>query len=83
MDYYDDSPLKVNTHNHLYTCIKGIRKVERKARKALKTQQMAELLSQQNIRSKVALETHEMEEWKSKKLSSYDIRDRFDWEEFE
>lgn len=84
MDYYDDNPLKVNKRIVLFTNIKQMRKAERKARKALKAQRMAELLIEQEKQRELERKFQEIaEKEKLKKCEIFEIRDTFNWDELE
>lgn len=84
MDYYDDNPLKVNKRNNLLTNLKQTRKEERKARKALKAQRMAELLVEQEKQRELDEKFAEIDEKeKLKKCESFKVRDQFNWDELE
>lgn len=84
MDYYDDNPLKVNTRSHLMTNLKQTRKAERKARKALKAQRMAELLIEQEKQRELDTKFEEInEKERMKKFEAFTIRDEFNWDELE
>lgn len=84
MDYYDDNPLKVNKRNNLLTNLKQTRKAERKARKALKAQRMAELLIEQEKQRELDMKLQEIvDKEKRKKCENFEVRDRFDWGELE
>lgn len=84
MDYYDDNPLKVNKRNKLLTNLKQTRKAERKARKALKAQRMAEMLIEQEKQRELDIKFQEIaDKEKLKKCESFEVRDHFDWGELE
>lgn len=84
MDYYDDNPLKVNKRTNLLTCLKQTRKTERKARKALKAQRMAELLIEQEKQRELDVKFEEItEKEKLKKCEKFQVRDQFNWDELE
>lgn len=84
MDYYDDNPLKVNKRDKLLTNLKQTRKAERKARKALKAQRMAELLIEQEKQRELEIKFDEINEReKLKKCEIFQIRDQFNWDELE
>lgn len=84
MDYYDDNPLKVNKRTNLLTSIKQTRKAERKARKALKAQRMAELLIEQEKQRELEIQFQEIsEKEKLKKCERFEVRDQFNWDELE
>lgn len=84
MDYYDDNPLKVNKRNNLLINIKQMRKAERKARKALKAQKMAEALIEQEKQNELDLKFFEIsEKEKLKKCEAFQVRDCFNWDELE
>lgn len=84
MDYYDDNPLKVNKQNKLLISLKQTRKAERKARKALKAQRMAELLVEQEKQKELDAKFQEIaEKEKLKKCEAFDVRDQFNWDELE
>jgi hypothetical protein len=84
MDYYDDNPLKVNKRINLLSNLKQLRKAERKARKALKSQRMAELLVEKEKKRAIQVLHDEISEReKLKKCEKFDIRDQFNWDELE
>jgi hypothetical protein len=84
MDYYDDNPLKVNSRTNLLTSLKQTRKAERKARKALKAQRMAELLIEQEKQREIDLKLQQIsEKEKLKTCEKFNIRDQFNWDELE
>lgn len=84
MDYYDDNPLKVNNRNNLLTSLKQTRKVERKARKALKAQRMAEKLIEQEKQHEIDIKLREISEKEQlKTCEKFSIRDQFNWDELE
>ena len=84
MDYYDDNPLKVNKRNNLLINLKQTRKAERKARKALKAQRMAELLIEQEKQNELEIKFQEIaDKEKLKKCEIFEVRDQFNWGELE
>lgn len=84
MDYYDDNPLKVNTRSKLLTNLKQTRKAERKARKALKAERMAELLIEQEKQRKLDERFREIaEKEKLKTFEPFKVRDQFDWDNWD
>lgn len=84
MDYYDDNPLKVNKRNILLTNLKQTRKTERKARKALKAQNMAEMLIKQEKQRELDIKFSViLEKEKLKKIEIFQVRDQFNWDELE
>lgn len=84
MDYYDDNPLKVNKRNNLMVHLKQTRKAERKARKALKAQRMAEMLIEQEKQREIDIKLDEISEKEKLKIcKKFEIRDQFNWDELE
>lgn len=84
MDYYDDNPLKVNRQNNLLTNLKQTRKEERKARKALKAQRIAEILIEQEKQRELDIKFQEIAKKENlKKCEIFTVRDQFNWEEIE
>lgn len=64
------------------TNLKQTRKAERKARKALKVQRMAELLVEQEKQRELDLKFQEIDEKeKLKKCEIFTVRDQFDWDQ--
>lgn len=79
MDYYDDNPLKVN---NTIISLKKLRKAERLARKALKAQNLAELLVQQEKQRELNIKLKEIDDKeKLKPIEIFPIRDAFNWDE--
>lgn len=82
MDYFDVTPAKVNKRNNLMAHLKHLRKAERKARKALKTERMAELSIEKEKKRALDEQDQEIyEKEKLKKCEKFEIRDQFNWDE--
>lgn len=81
MDYYDDNPLKVN---NTIISLKKLRKAERLMRKAIKANNLAELLIQQEKQRETNLKLEAIDaKEKLKKIEIFPIRDAFNWDEVE
>lgn len=84
MDYFDVHPSKVNRRNNLLVQLKQLRKAERKARKALKAERMAELLIEKERQRLLEQQFRETcEKNMLKKSEKFEIRDQFNWDDFE
>lgn len=93
MDYYDDNPLKVTK---FMPHLKKMRREQRKARKALKTKRMADLLAKQEaVVAANELQQSQFDESdegeyidfyereKMKKCIRFSLQDSFNWDELE